>query len=555
MRSDLVLARMLGLAVLTSLALWTVQAVGGPNPLHIDRMPATGSDGWTGTAAETGFSPGVPSGGTRDLAPVWTYAIGAPTLSSAQFADVDGDGVQDVVVSTYDPVDPYSAGRVFVFDVDGNILPGWPTVTSGPIPASPVIADVDNDGNAEIMVGSWQRAYLWNHDGTDYPGWPKTRGSYTSSAAADLDDDGDLEIVYCGTNRYVYVWQHDGATMTGWPFVSPELVESPGVADIDGDGELEIVAGTYQGPVGPDPFEVYVWNLDGTVAAGWPVATSGTVKATVALGDVDNDGACEIVACAYDTSNNDYLYMWDGAGNAKPGWPVRARYIRLSSPSLGDLDADGYLEVLVGGYSTSNREQVFAFNHDGSAVAGWPVELDFVGAHGNVNNSPIVANIDGDPAQVEVLVKARDNIFALHADGSIVDGFPFALSDENHTGTTSPTQAVGDVDKDGDVEYAFVSSIGNLAYFDEPHAYSETLAFWPLFKHDTRNTAHLPEAELIGDVDGDGDVDLSDLAALLATYGLCDGDAGYDPAADFDADDCVTLADLAALLANYGVGT
>ena len=56
----------------------------------------------------------------------------------------------------------------------------------------------------------------------------------------------------------------------------------------------------------------------------------------------------------------------------------------------------------------------------------------------------------------------------------------------------------------------------------------------------------------VGDLDGDGDVDLSDLAALLSSYGLCAGDPGYLPAADLDGDDCVSLSDLATLLANYG---
>ncbi|MBU0616527.1 MAG: hypothetical protein KKI02_02295 [Planctomycetes bacterium] len=57
-----------------------------------------------------------------------------------------------------------------------------------------------------------------------------------------------------------------------------------------------------------------------------------------------------------------------------------------------------------------------------------------------------------------------------------------------------------------------------------------------------------------GDVDGDGDVDLTDLAGLLATYGLCAGDAGYNDDADFIDDDCIDLSDLAVLLANYGYG-
>jgi hypothetical protein len=59
---------------------------------------------------------------------------------------------------------------------------------------------------------------------------------------------------------------------------------------------------------------------------------------------------------------------------------------------------------------------------------------------------------------------------------------------------------------------------------------------------------------VVGDVDGDRDVDLSDLAALLSSYGLCEGDPGYLEAADFVDNDCVDLADLAALLANYGYG-
>jgi 6-phosphogluconolactonase (cycloisomerase 2 family) len=56
----------------------------------------------------------------------------------------------------------------------------------------------------------------------------------------------------------------------------------------------------------------------------------------------------------------------------------------------------------------------------------------------------------------------------------------------------------------------------------------------------------------VGDLDGDGTIGLTDLAILLSSYGLCEGDPQYVPEADLDDDGCVGLPDLAALLARYG---
>ena len=54
------------------------------------------------------------------------------------------------------------------------------------------------------------------------------------------------------------------------------------------------------------------------------------------------------------------------------------------------------------------------------------------------------------------------------------------------------------------------------------------------------------------DFNGDGQIDLADLALLLAAYGSCYGDAVYDPKLDLDNDGCIGLSDLARLLAVYG---
>ncbi|MFQ5805770.1 MAG: hypothetical protein ACE5I3_04890 [Phycisphaerae bacterium] len=67
------------------------------------------------------------------------------------------------------------------------------------------------------------------------------------------------------------------------------------------------------------------------------------------------------------------------------------------------------------------------------------------------------------------------------------------------------------------------------------------------------NTSIGPAAEPCpGDVDGDGDTDLSDLGLLLAAYGSSVGDPNYNPAADFEPDGDVDLTDLAFLLSAYG---
>lgn len=67
------------------------------------------------------------------------------------------------------------------------------------------------------------------------------------------------------------------------------------------------------------------------------------------------------------------------------------------------------------------------------------------------------------------------------------------------------------------------------------------------------NQQFVIEATLAGDLDHDRDVDIADLAYVLSTYSRCEGDNGYNPAADQDGDGCVTISDLSAVLADFGV--
>ncbi|NIR64460.1 MAG: hypothetical protein GWN00_15865, partial [Aliifodinibius sp.] len=365
------------------------------------------------------------------------------------------DSIDEIIFTTFgeDP-NPYSGGSVYAVDINGNNLPGWPKQVNAPIPGTAVVGNINNDSIPDLIVGSWTTLYAWDATGTALPNFPKFIGANVSPAIFDIDRDGELEIIYPTDGTQMFVYNADGTALPGWPVFAPESIGSPAIADIDQDNEYEIVAGTYQGPVGPDPFEIYAWNLDGSVVSGFPVPTSGVVKAAPAVGDLDNDGGVEIIAISYHTSNQDSLYVWDGQGNLKPGWPQPVAYGRLSSPSLGDLDLDGDLEIVIGGWAAppTSMEQLFAFHHDGSPVANWPVMLNHPGNSGNINNSPVIADIDGDTTTMEVLVKAVDHVFALHGDGTVVTGYPQFIDDQGHSGTFSPSPAVGDMDNDGDVE-------------------------------------------------------------------------------------------------------
>ncbi len=437
----------------------------------------------------------------NQITPDWIYDTKAIILSSLKSADLNGDGIKEIIVSTYDtiPGSPYGAGLIYVLDITGNNLAGWPLRMVGvPIPATVSIGDLDNDDSLEVVVGSWNRLYAFDLHGNMKLGFPKNFGTSQTSTLFDLDKDGTLEIIYPSDNNNLYIFNSDGSLFPGWPQALPELPGSPAIADIDNDDEFEIVAGTFQGPVGPDPFDLYAWEIDGNVINGFPVSLSGVIKSTPAIGDLDDDGTKEIVVISYDDTNDDSLYVFDAAGNLKPGFPVAVRYARLSSPAFGDIDADGDLEIIVGGLD--NTEILYGYHHDGSVIQNFPVLLNHPGSSFNINSSPVICDIDGDTTTVEIVVKVNDYIFAIHNDSTLVNGFPYYINDENQSGTYGPSPLVDDFDNDGDIEFVFSSIAGKIHFFDMPETYNKNFAFWNSYKHDMQNTSSILPIEIFTDV-------------------------------------------------------
>ncbi len=446
-------------------------------------------------------APGAPAGAARGS---WTINTSRVAMASPKIVDLDHDGQTEIVMVCGGlDSNPYGDGELHVWDGAGTSWPGFPVALSGASFNTPAVGDLDGDGNDEIVVGNWNYLYVFNDDGSSYPGWPLSMSIYQGTTVVDLDGDGDLEIL-AASNNQMRAYHHDGTSVAGFPVSGTNSLTTATVGDIDGDGDLEVFAGGYLGP-GSATDEVYGWHHDGTVVAGFPVATSGSVKAAPALADLDGDGTMELIGSCWNKSGTDFMYVWDHNGNLESGWPLQIPYIRMSSPSVADLDLDGDLEIVQGGWHTSPYgEEIHALHHDGTTVAGFPVTI-VQSSSGNLNNTPVTGDIDGD-GEAEIVVKVKNNLYALNADGSVATGFPIALSDQSHSGTFTPSPALGDPDGDGLIEIIAAAAFDSVISVDQAGASTPAAYWWPTYQFDGYNTGAYaaPGGDFLAYCFGDG---------------------------------------------------
>ncbi|HEX8742580.1 MAG TPA: S8 family serine peptidase [Thermoleophilaceae bacterium] len=227
---------------------------------------------------------------------------------------------------------------------------------------------------------------------------------FTVRVVATVAAAGSPPVAATGEDRRNLYLHRDQDLLDGFPKRHPGGTESsPAFADLDGDNRNELIYGTDDG-------RVNAIKPDGSQAPGWPVhsdplplhtggrafksgevsegASFGSFLASVAVADLDRDGSLEVLAADFEGK----VYAWSSRGklvwkreanpaysgkplkpfeNVRKGKTNRTQHGFIGSPVAADLDRDdgGRLEVIAAGMD----RHVYAFQHDGSGVPGYPV--------------------------------------------------------------------------------------------------------------------------------------------------------------------------------------
>lgn len=374
-------------------------------------------------------------------------------------ADLDGDHDKELVVGGQDGmlyVIAYTGSawsvvwsRQTAQDLNSAGAPSAGCVTSkSDIESSPAIGDLDGDGHLEIVVttggdpaqhrngGVLVYRYTSSWSFAVASGWPQPKldivglgagasnpdgcwdGIWGSPALGDVDGDGDLEVAVEGFDRRLHLWHHDGAYVANWPIKPPAIYRggwaSPAIADIDKDSLPEVIFGTDNKDGGL--YHLYVFNGDASLVPGFPVHTTQSLQSSPALGDIDGDGWLDIVVGtgAAEASGGNKVYAWDHNGALLPGWPATTGSNMPASPALGDLDGDDDLEVVIGCGTEVDLScnWLYAWHGDGANVDPpgparfpvWPPNNSWTGDTAQgLPYPPVLADYDGD-GSVEILI-------------------------------------------------------------------------------------------------------------------------------------------------------
>ncbi len=294
--------------------------------------------------------------------------------TGAGFADIDGDGLLDLVIANGNdmalgPLMVYHAGPEGMFPRDAT----WRSETVA-YHGHLATGDINGDGWTDVVVSVFlgddsdapgSVALYLNEEGElpSEPSWMPEEGFYTFSLAlGDIDNDGDLDLAVAvgepffhdpGPNRLYE--NRDGVFLEPPAWTSEPVRHSSDVVflDADGDGALDLAFAN-----AIEAHTLFLNQGDGSGGAGLPSTTPDWEAAegpfegnTLDFGDVNGDGHVDLVI-----SDNDYWLHGRGTVSLFCGpafdrcWESEDPPVYQSAVALADLDGDEDLDLVAGGW-------------------------------------------------------------------------------------------------------------------------------------------------------------------------------------------------------------
>jgi hypothetical protein len=331
--------------------------------------------------------------------PGWPVSLSFYIWGSPAIGDIDGDGEEEIVCTSRNNTNG-NTGALYAFNKDGSAVEGFPVTQAGGGTMNVALADITGDNAMEILVNvrnhpnGW--VYVYNGSGVVVEGWPQQLDTFPGAgiSAGDINNDGNTEIIALSYNS-LYVYDYQGNVLDGFPLNFPGITysySSPVIVDLDDDNSMEIIFGG----CGDTEGVVYVINSDGTIRDGWPQATSSWVFSTIAIGDVDADGELDLVVGDQVSSSEpaNYIYAWDKDGNALTGFPAGPVNAVYTQVALADIDGNNDVDIVFS--SNLFAEGYHCYNHDGSPKDGWPLPVGTGWDSVTMSSTPVIGDFNGD---------------------------------------------------------------------------------------------------------------------------------------------------------------
>ncbi|OUJ73537.1 hypothetical protein BXP70_14170 [Hymenobacter crusticola] len=416
--------------------------------------------------------------------------------------DVDGDGDLDLVVVNQGTTANNFAGTVSVRLNDGKGgFTGTQEVSVGRAPYDVTLGDVDADGDLDFIAsnGGNMTASVRLNDGagTFSAGQEITIGiSPFAAVLGDIDGDGDLDLLagnYYASSVITRLNNGDGTFSAGKTIVAGGQPAGLAVGDIDGDGDLDLLATAFLGGV-----DVRVNDGEGNFSGTQVIPGISNFS----LGDVDGDGDLDVVGIGGGL-NTASVRLNNGAGAFSPGQLLTVG-AGAGTLTLSDVDGDGDLDVLTRSKNNNNNSVSVRLNQAAAleVVSTWPVRNINTAARGTDVAASFNRPLDNTPA-----TRQATSVFSQQAGGK-------------KTGTLTVSGAVLSFNPDenfkaGETVFATVAAKvqgQNAASLTTPQVFqfTTTTAIAPaVFRGGTDPAVGTnPQGVTLGDVDGDGDLDV-----------------------------------------------